>query len=60
VRKRAVEVDPGPAAQPTLVLEADDEALVALLLGTSADGVRVVDGDPAELERFVELFRFAS
>lgn len=60
VRNRAVEIDPGPAAQPTLVLEADDEALVALLLGTSADGVRVVHGDPAELERFVELFRFAS
>lgn len=60
VRNRTVEVDPGPAGQPTLVLEADDAALVALLLGTSVDGVRVVDGDSTELERFVELFRFAS
>jgi DNA-binding HxlR family transcriptional regulator len=60
VRKRAVEIGPAPVAQPTLVLEADDDALVALLLGTSADGVRVVGGDPAEHERFVELFRFAS
>lgn len=59
VRNRAVEVVPGSADRADLVLEVDDDALVALLAGVSADGVRIVAGDPEEFERFVELFRFA-
>ena len=44
-----------------LVLEADDDALVAVLAGQlEPAALTVVDGDPAELPRFVELFRFAA
>lgn len=56
----------GTAADADLVLEADDDALVGLLAGrvspeaAVADGaVAVVTGDPADLRRFLELFRFA-
>lgn len=60
VRDGGVGVAPGSADGADLVLEADDDALVAFLAaGVSSKGVRVVHGDPAELERFVELFRFA-
>lgn len=60
VRDAAVDVAPGPVEGPDLVLEADDDALVALLAaGVDTDGVRVLAGDPGELDRFVELFRFA-
>lgn len=59
VRRRSLEVTAGSAADADLVLEADDDALVALLVGGPTDGVRVVAGDPGELDRFVELFRFA-
>ncbi len=60
VREGVVEVEPGPADEVDAVLEADDDALVALLAGgTGPGGVRVVEGDPRELDRFVELFRFA-
>jgi DNA-binding HxlR family transcriptional regulator len=60
VRRRSLEVTAGSAADADLVLEADDDALVALLAGGPTDEVRVVAGDPAELDRFVELFRFAA
>ena len=44
-----------------LVLEADDDALVGVLAGQlEPAALTVVDGDPAELPRFVELFRFAA
>ena len=61
VHEGAVEVAPGPADEADLVLEADDDALVALLATgfETGGGVRVVAGDPGALERFVELFRFA-
>jgi DNA-binding HxlR family transcriptional regulator len=60
VREGVVEVEPGPADAVDAVLEADDDALVALLAaGAGTGGVRVVEGDPRELDRFVELFRFA-
>jgi len=59
VRRRAVDVSAGSAEDADLVLEADDDALVALLAGGSTDGVRIVAGEPQELDRFVELFRFA-
>ena len=59
VRRRAVDVSAGSAEDADLVLEADDDALVALLAGGSTDGVRIVAGEPHELDRFVELFRFA-
>jgi DNA-binding HxlR family transcriptional regulator len=56
----ALEVAPGPAAEPHLVLEADDEALVGVLAGRlEPAALTVVAGDPAELQRFVALFRFA-
>lgn len=68
VRNRLVEVaQVAGEADADLVLEADDDALVALLAGAlgpgeavSTAGVRVVQGDLAGLERFVELFRFAA
>jgi DNA-binding HxlR family transcriptional regulator len=56
----ALEVAPGAAAEPHLVLEADDEALVGVLAGRlEPAALTVVAGDPAELPRFVALFRFA-
>lgn len=59
VRRRMLDVSAGTADDADLVLEADDDALVALLSGAPTEGVRVVAGDPEELDRFVELFRFA-
>jgi DNA-binding HxlR family transcriptional regulator len=60
VREGSATIAPGPADDAVLALEADDDALVALLAaGVASEGVRVVQGDPRELERFVELFRFA-
>lgn len=59
LRRRKLDVTAGTAEDADLVLEADDEALVALLAGAPTEGVRVVAGDPGELDRFVELFRFA-
>jgi len=58
VQRRALKVTAGTAEDPDLVLETDDDGLVALLAGAPQDGVRVVAGDPGELDRFVELFRF--
>lgn len=56
-----VDVTPGPAADPDLVLEADDDLLVGVLTGRVAPAaLTVVAGDPAEVPRFVELFRFAA
>jgi len=67
VRNRLVQVAQATVeGDADLVLEADDDAFVALLAGAltpgdaiSSAGVRVVEGDLAGLERFVELFRFA-
>lgn len=59
VRRRAVDVSAGSAEDADLVVEAADDALVALLAGGSTEGVRIVAGKPRELDRFVELFRFA-
>jgi DNA-binding HxlR family transcriptional regulator len=65
VRDGLVEAAPGPAHAPELVLEADDDALIALLAGATDAGpalasgaVRLVEGDEAGLERFMRLFRF--
>jgi DNA-binding HxlR family transcriptional regulator/putative sterol carrier protein len=59
-----VAVSDGPATDPDLVLEADNDALVRLLAGaldpaeaTAAGAVRL-HGDPMLLPRFVEAFRF--
>jgi DNA-binding HxlR family transcriptional regulator len=60
VGRRAVDVSAGSADDADLVLEADDDALVALLASGSTDGVRIVAGEPHELDRFVELFGFAA
>jgi DNA-binding HxlR family transcriptional regulator len=60
VRRRAVDVSAGSAEDADLVLEADDDALVALLVGAPTNGVRIVAGEPHELDRFIELFRFAA
>jgi putative sterol carrier protein len=53
-------------ADADLVLEADDDALVGLLAGElspeaafAESAVAIVSGDRAELDRFLELFRFA-
>jgi DNA-binding HxlR family transcriptional regulator len=59
VRKRAVDVTAGAAEDADLVLEADDDGLVALLMTGSTEGVRVLDGASSELDRFVELFGFS-
>ncbi|HXV56289.1 MAG TPA: winged helix-turn-helix transcriptional regulator [Gaiellaceae bacterium] len=56
----------GPAGgEPSLVLAADDDALVGLLAGVldrqealSSGAVELVSGDEAELEGFLRLFRF--
>lgn len=56
-----LEVVPGPAVDPDLVLEADDDLLVGVLAGqVEPAALTVVAGDPAEVPRFVELFRFAA
>lgn len=62
----AVATAKGPADDADLVLEADDDALVGLLAGRlgaeaalAGGAVAVVSGDPAELRRFLEVFRFA-
>ena len=55
-----LDVAEGSAAGADLVLEADDDLLVGVLAGEVAPGALIVaDGDPAEVPRFVELFRFA-
>jgi DNA-binding HxlR family transcriptional regulator len=59
IRRRALDVTPGAAEDADLVLETDDDGLVALLMTGSTEGVRVVEGAASELDRFVELFRFA-
>jgi DNA-binding HxlR family transcriptional regulator len=60
VRDGAVEISPGRAEDAVLTLDADDDALIALLsTGVASEGVRVEQGSPAELQRFIELFRFA-
>ena len=42
------------------MLEADDDALIGVLAGQlGPEAVTLVEGDPSELERFIELFRFA-
>jgi DNA-binding HxlR family transcriptional regulator len=52
-------VAPGSGAQPDLVLEADDEILVGVLAGQlEPAALTVVAGEPREVARFVELFRF--
>ena len=54
-----VSVVPGPTAEPDLVLEANDDTLVGVLAGQlDPAALTVVAGDPAEVARFVELFRF--
>jgi DNA-binding HxlR family transcriptional regulator len=61
-----VDVQSDGVGDADLVLEADDDILVAVLAGAiplseglRAGGVRVLEGDLGELERFVEMFRFA-
>ena len=42
------------------MLEADDDTLVGVLAGQlDPAALTVVEGDPSELGRFVEIFRFA-
>jgi DNA-binding HxlR family transcriptional regulator len=56
----ALEVTAGPPAAADLVIEADDEALAGVLAGQlEAASLTIVAGDPDEVPRFVELFRFA-
>ncbi|HXV95631.1 MAG TPA: winged helix-turn-helix transcriptional regulator [Gaiellaceae bacterium] len=56
-----LEIAPGPAAEADLVLEADDDLLVGVLAGRlDPAALTVAAGDPAEVARFVELFRFAA
>ncbi|HXV34253.1 MAG TPA: winged helix-turn-helix transcriptional regulator [Gaiellaceae bacterium] len=56
-----LDVVPGPAADPDLVLAADDDLLVGVLAGlVEPAALTVVSGDPAEVPRFVALFRFAA
>ena len=62
----ALDVRHGVAGDADLVLAADDETLVGLLTGAvgaddalAGGGVEIVAGDRAELDSFVEVFRFA-
>jgi DNA-binding HxlR family transcriptional regulator len=56
----ALDVEPGAAGGADLVLEVDDDALVGVLAGQlDPAALTVVEGDPSELGRFVEIFRFA-
>ncbi len=56
----ALEVAPGAAVAAELVLEADDDVLMGVLAGQLDQGaLTVAAGDPAEVPRFVELFRFS-
>lgn len=56
----SLQVVPGPGEAPELVLEADDDTLVGVLAGQlDASALTLVEGDPTELLRFIELFRFA-
>ena len=56
-----LEVEPANGDGCDLALEADDDALVAVLSGQAgAEALTVAAGDPAELARFVALFRFAA
>jgi DNA-binding HxlR family transcriptional regulator len=56
----ALEVTPGADGAADLVLEADDDVLVGVLVGElEPEALAVVAGDPAERLRFVALFRFA-
>jgi DNA-binding HxlR family transcriptional regulator len=57
VQRRTLNVTAGTAEDPDLVLETDNDGLVALLAGAPTEAVRVVAGDPGELDRFAELFR---
>jgi DNA-binding HxlR family transcriptional regulator len=55
----ALDVSRGPADGADLVLEAEDEMLVGVLTGqVRPEELSVVEGDPAEVARFVEIFRF--
>jgi DNA-binding HxlR family transcriptional regulator len=55
-----LEVGPATGEGADLTLEADDDALAGVLAGRlEPSAVTVAEGDPAELARFVELFRFA-
>ena len=57
----SLQVVPGPAVAPDLVLEVDDDTLVGVLAGQlDPSALRLVEGDAAELFGFVELFRFTS
>jgi DNA-binding HxlR family transcriptional regulator len=59
-------VSDGPAAEPDLVLESDNESFLELLAGAldpaeaTASGAVRLTGDAALLPRFVEAFRFAA
>jgi DNA-binding HxlR family transcriptional regulator len=53
-------VAPGTAERADLVLEVDDDLLVGVLAGeVEPAALDPVEGDPGEVARFVELFRFA-
>jgi DNA-binding HxlR family transcriptional regulator len=56
----ALEVALGTTPAPDLVLAADDDVLVGVLAGQlEPAALTVVEGEPAEVSRFVALFRFA-
>jgi DNA-binding HxlR family transcriptional regulator len=62
----AVDVRHGGVGEAELVVAADDEILIGVLTGAvdagdaiAGGGIEIVAGDRAELDRFVEVFRFA-
>jgi DNA-binding HxlR family transcriptional regulator len=57
----ALDVVPGSTGQADLVLAADDDLLVGVLAGqVDPSALTVVAGDPAEVARFIRVFRFAA
>jgi DNA-binding HxlR family transcriptional regulator len=56
----SLDVMPGSARAADLVVEAGDDTLVGVLAGQlDVSALTLVEGDPSELARFVELFRFS-
>lgn len=57
VHDGAVQVVPGPAAQPDLVIHGSIKAVIQHVMGAPADGFTIESGDAATFEQFASAFR---